>query len=111
MRGPRISVGETLTGNGTEIFKGTEPGLFQWNDQLVAVNTPHEESTPEVLDVEMISESLGATGRLSTTGTPVNRAESQGIPLGQWFALLAMGLFLAESLWVRPRNRTSEEGQ
>ena len=108
---PRISVGETLIGNGTEVFKGTEPGLFQWNDQLVAVNTPHEESTPEVLGVEMISESLGATGRLSTTGNPVNRAESQGIPLGQWFALLAMGLFLAESLWVRPRNRTGDESQ
>jgi hypothetical protein len=106
---PRISVGDTLTGNGTEDFKGNEPGLFQWNDQLVAVNTPHEESIPDVLDVELISESLGAVGSLSSKGTPISHEENKGTPLGPWFALLAMGLFLAESFWVRPRDRHSNE--
>ena len=109
---PSISVGETLSSPDGKKFEGTEPGLFQWENELIAVNVPREESVSGVLPVDTVRESLGSAGRLSTNkqNGPTKPEDELGEPLGQWLALLAAGLFLAESLWVRPRSRKKEAG-
>ena len=110
---PRIAVGETLASPDGESFEGAEPGLFQWKNQLVSVNVPREESAASVLGVETVRESLGSTGRLATSGRAhlAEETDQSGKPLAHWFALFAAGLLLAESLWVRPRKRTTESAE
>ena len=82
----------------------------QWENELIAVNVPREESVSGVLPVDTVRESLGSAGRLSSNkqNGPTKPQDELGEPLGHWLALLAAGLFLAESLWVRPRSRKKE---
>ena len=106
---PQLEVGQVLASDKGQSFDAAEPGLFQWGRQLVSVNVPREESAAETLSVDSIRESLGSTGRLASTAqTGIHEQDESSESMAHWFALLAAGLFLLESIWVRPRQRQAD---
>ena len=96
---PSISVGETLSSPDGKKFEGTEPGLFQWENELIAVNVPREESVSGVLPVDTVRESLGSAGRLSSNkqNGPTKPEDELGEPLGSGLHYSPLDYSLAES--------------
>jgi hypothetical protein len=113
---PALAIGGELLseGSGPAPFQATEAGLFQWEDQLVAVNTAREESNPGVMSAPAVLQNLGASGAVqkrlgtSTVGQTAGLPDGDGVPLAKWFALAAILFLLAECFWTRPTGLPSE---
>ena len=106
---PDIPIGGELLADeaGKEPFLAKEAGLYQWENQLVSVNTPREESSPAILPGTAILQNLGASGpvqkRMGTQGDLASPSlQADAIPLARWFALAVLLLLLAECYWIRP---------
>ena len=106
---PNIAIGQQLSVDkpDTEPFLGEEAGLYQWEDQLISVNTAREESAPEVLALDTVRQNLGASNTIEKRIQPVNVSSSdaeQDHSLLKWIALFAIALLLIECFWVRPKG-------
>ena len=106
---PNLSIGQTLSSEEAEAepFEATEAGLFRWEDDLISVNTAREESSTEILTLETIRQNLGASDTIQKRLTPLDAIQDsedeKDNPLVRGLLLLALGLLLIESLWVRPK--------
>ena len=90
-------------GEGEQVFKAVEPGVFRFEDQWLEVVPSLAESIPEVLDSDELLQSVG--GRFSSSPAS-SLAEGSGKedrePLWLWFAILAASLLIIEMIWSRP---------
>lgn len=111
---PDIPIGGELQPEDTKMdpFQATEAGLYQWEDQLVSVNTPREESSPATLPAAAVLQNLGASGpiqkRLGAGEVPNANNPGDATALAKWFALAAVLCLLAEGLWIRPTRQVAE---
>ena len=98
-------------GEGEQVFKAVEPGVFRFEDQWLEVVPSLAESIPEVLASDELLQSVG--GRFSSSPAS-SQAEGSGKeerePLWLWFAILAASLLIIEMIWSRPtRGGTTKD--
>ena len=107
---PNIAIGQQLSTDKseTEAFLGEEAGLYQWEDQLISVNTAREESAPEVLTMDTVRQNLGASNSIQKRVQSINVSSpeetEQDHSLIKWIALFAIALLLIECFWIRPKS-------
>ena len=90
-------------GEGEQVFKAVEPGVFRFEDQWLEVVPSLAESIPEVLASDELLQSVGgefSSSRASSRAEEFGKEEQE--PLWLWFAIVAASLLIVEMIWSRP---------
>jgi hypothetical protein len=98
-------------GEGEQVFKAVEPGVFRFEDQWLEVVPSLAESVPEVLSSDELLQSMG--GEFSSyraSGQEEGSGKEEREPLWLWFAIVAASLLIIEMIWSRPARGAITKG-
>jgi hypothetical protein len=98
-------------GEGEEVFKAVEPGVFRFEDQWLEVVPSLAESVPDVFASGDLLEAVGgefSSGRVSDLAEESRNEERE--PLWLWFAIVAATLLIIEMIWSRPTRGGIKKG-
>ena len=98
-------------GEGEQVFKAVEPGVFRFEDQWLEVVPSLAESIPEVLASDELLQSVGgefSSSRASSRAEEFGKEEQE--PLWLWFAIVAASLLIMEMIWSRPTRAGITKG-